>query len=116
MLTRENYYEKQLCSFYPQELRDAQPSPLLQEPEPVLSKSLSLRSDISAVSLPPSKVSNYLSADAALRPQDAPIQLITSRTFPNGYSFAGDSGKLIKLCYEFHQYENKVKARFPNSY
>lgn len=100
---------KQLCSFYSQELRDAQPSPLLQEPDPVLSKS-SLRSDIAAVSLPPSKVSNYLSADAGLRPQDDPIQLMKGRTFPNGYSFAGDSGN------GFHQYENKVKARFPISY
>ncbi|XP_056162354.1 uncharacterized protein LOC115691389 isoform X2 [Syzygium oleosum] len=78
------------------ELRDAQPSPLLQEPDPVLSKS-SLRSDIAAVSLPPSKVSNYLSADAALRPQDDPIQLMKGRTFPNGYSFAGDSGKPLSV-------------------
>ncbi|XP_010036727.1 uncharacterized protein LOC104425655 isoform X3 [Eucalyptus grandis] len=79
------------------ELRDAQPSPLLQEPDPVLPKSSSLHSDISAVSLPPSRVSNYLSADAALRPQDAPIQLMKGRTFPNGYSFAGDSGKPLSV-------------------
>ncbi|XP_048136156.1 uncharacterized protein LOC115748457 isoform X4 [Rhodamnia argentea] len=79
------------------ELRDAQPSPLLQEPEPVLSKSSSLCSDISAVSLPPSQVSNYLSADNSLRPQDAPIQLMKSRTFPNGYSFAGDPGKPLSI-------------------
>ncbi|KAL3749354.1 hypothetical protein ACJRO7_010460 [Eucalyptus globulus] len=79
------------------ELRDAQPSPLLQEPDPVLPKSSSLHSDISAVSLPPSKVSNYLSADAALRPQDAPIQLTKGRTFPNDYSFAGDSGKPLSV-------------------
>ncbi|KAI3443162.1 uncharacterized protein J3R85_000056 [Psidium guajava] len=72
---------------------DAQQSLLLQEPEPVLSKSLSLCSDISAISLPPSQVSNYLSADNSLRPQDAPIQLMKGRTFPNGYSFAGDPGK-----------------------
>lgn len=79
------------------ELRDAQPSPLPQEPDPLLPKVSSLHSDVSAVSLPSSKVSNYLSTDAALRPQDVPIQLMKGRTFSNGYSFAGDSGKPLSV-------------------